>query len=106
VLALALLLLLLLPLAASGCESRVLTEADCMRVRDRIREAWRRDAVAALRDANTDAFRRYVQDEARRMGDRFMIQCSERVGLTVDAAELACMEKVDSIDEVYACAGR
>ena len=93
-------------LSGLGCESHVLTEADCMRVRDRIREAWRRDAVAALRAANTDVFRRYIQDEAQRMGDRFMAQCSERVGAEVDPDELRCLQKANTVNDVYSCAGR
>ncbi len=88
---------------AAGCEQRKLTEADCIRVRDRVREVWRRDATVALREANSDSFRHYIKNETRRIGDRFMTTCRARIGSPVDDGEVACLQRAMTIDDVYEC---
>ncbi|MEQ9321483.1 MAG: hypothetical protein RIF41_20125 [Polyangiaceae bacterium] len=93
-------------LCVSGCRERELTEADCALVKERVEQAWHRDAIAAQRLADTDGFNQFIRDEQNRIGDAFMEQCRPLVGRQVSARELDCLGKAETIDDVYACAGR
>jgi hypothetical protein len=89
-----------------GCAERELTEADCALVKERVEKAWHRDAIAAQRLADTAAFNQFIGDEQDRIGDAVMARCSAMVGRAVSARELDCLTKAETIDDVYACAGR
>jgi len=93
-------------LVLGGCRERELTEADCALVKERVEEAWHRDAIAAQRLADTNGFNQFIRDEQDRIGDAFMQQCRPLVGRQVSASELDCLGKAETIDDVYACAGR
>lgn len=93
-------------LVVGGCRERELTEADCALVKNRVEEAWHRDAIAAQRLADTNGFNQFIRDEQNRIGDAFMEQCRPLVGRQVSARELDCLAKAETIDDVYACAGR
>ena len=81
-----------------------MSEADCTLVKDRLEKAWHRDAIAAQRLADTDTFSQFIRDEGDRIGDAWMAQCQPLIGREVSARELKCLAKVDTIDDVYACA--
>ena len=89
-----------------GGAPRPLSEADCALVKDRLEKAWHRDAIAAQRLADTDTFSQFIRDEGDRLGDEWMTSCQAMVGRQVSARELDCLSKVDTIDDVYACAPR
>ena len=95
-------LLGLLPL---GC-SHELTLGDCETVRARIESAWQADANEAASLADNEQVRRYIKDEANRLGQAWMRHCRERVGQKADAREVACLRRVEHIDDVARCASR
>jgi hypothetical protein len=97
------LLVLLAVAGLAGCEQRKLTEADCALVKSRLETAWNRDAVSAARLAEKDQFLPFIRDEGARMGNRWMTQCEARVGQPVSGAELDCLGRADTIDDVYEC---
>ncbi|MEZ4440670.1 MAG: hypothetical protein R3B72_16345 [Polyangiaceae bacterium] len=96
----------LLGLLLLGCEQRVVTPSDCAAVKQRLEDAWQRDAVAAQRLADTDRFNGFIRDEQRRIGDDWMKTCEGMVGRPVSEREIDCLRKVETIDDVNACAGR
>jgi hypothetical protein len=87
----------------AGCRERKLTEGDCTSVKARLEKAWNRDAVSAARLAEKDQFLPFIRDEGTRLGDRWMTQCKARVGQAVSVAELDCLGRADTIDDVYEC---
>jgi hypothetical protein len=87
----------------TGCEERKLTEADCTLIKGRLEEAWERDAIAAQRKATTDVFLKFVRDEKGRVGSDWMRKCSPLVGNDVSPSDLDCLNKADTIDDVYEC---
>ena len=87
-----------------GCEQRTMTEADCAAVKQRLEKAWHRDAIAASRLADKTQFRQFIRDEGERIGESWMERCKPMVGRAVDAAELDCLNKAQTIDDVYECA--
>ncbi len=87
-------------------EQRTLTEGDCAAVRERLEEAWNRDAVAAMRLADSDEALRFVGDEEHRIGRSWGVRCKSWVGRPVDQRQLDCLSKVQTIDDVYECAGQ
>jgi hypothetical protein len=96
---------LVLLLALGACRGeRKLTEADCALVKDKLEKAWQRDALAAQRLADTEVFRGFIREEGDRIVEAFEEECSRMVGRTVRAAELDCMQRADTIDDVYECA--
>ena len=99
-------LALVLAVAATvvACESRTLSEADCALVKDRLEKAWQKDAVAAMRLADTDQYRQFIRDERDRIGDAWMSRCEPMRGREVDSDEIECLAKAETIDDVYACA--
>ncbi len=99
--------LLLASFWLGGCrEQRTLTEGDCAVVRERLEEAWNRDAVAAMRLADTDEPLRFVGDEELRIGNSWTLRCRAWVGRPFDKQQLDCLAKVQTIDDVYECAGQ
>jgi hypothetical protein len=99
--------LIVLALSLSvGCEQRQLTEADCLQVKTRLQKAWHRDAIAASRLSERDEFGKFIGAEGDRIGDSWMDQCSKLVGRPVSAAELDCLSRADTIDDVYECGPR
>jgi hypothetical protein len=100
-------LLIALVISASllaGCEQRTMTEADCAAVKQRLEKAWHRDAIAASRLANKTQFRQFIRDEGTRIGESWMERCKPMVGRAVDATELDCLNKAQTVDDVYECA--
>ena len=90
-------------LALPGCEEQTLTEADCVIVKKRLEAAWERDALAAQSEENGDVFLRFVRDERDRVGADWMEKCSPLIGRPVRPDELACIQRVETIDDVYEC---
>jgi hypothetical protein len=98
------LVMLALVVGVTACnKKRTLTEGDCALVKERIEKAWHRDAIAAQRLAETDNFRQFIRDEGDRIGESWMAQCKLLVGRKVDKQELDCLNKAETIDDVYAC---
>lgn len=90
--------------AVLGCAGeRALTESDCAAARLRVERAWNRDAVAAERVSSGERHMRFIGDEERRIGERFAARCTELVGKKLAVAELACLERAESIEQVDAC---
>jgi hypothetical protein len=95
----------LLVVLAFGCAGEhKLSEADCALVKDRLQKAWHRDAIAAQRLADTDAFNGFIRDEGDRIAEAFEEECSRMIGRVVRPGELECMSKAETIDDVYECA--
>jgi hypothetical protein len=90
--------------ALGGCEDRKLTEADCALVKERVERVWEHDAIAAQREAESELLLPFIRDERLRLGDDFMKECQSQVGRSVSEAELACLAKVETIDDVHECA--
>jgi hypothetical protein len=86
-----------------GCERRKLTEADCARIKGRLEGAWERDALAAQREATNDVFVKFVRDEKGRIGADWMRKCTPMIGRDVSEEELTCLDRADTIDDVYEC---
>lgn len=94
-------------LAFAGCGGeRPLTESDCTMIKARVAAAWNHDAVAAQRLADSDAFTPFIGGEGDRIAQAVMEQCQTMLGRPVREKELACLEAVDTIDDVYECAPR
>jgi hypothetical protein len=89
---------------AGACRGRALSEQDCLRLAGRIEQAWGHDAQEAARIAGAEGVREYVRDEQRRLGGQWLARCRAGVGGPVDERELACLEGVQTIDDVYECA--
>jgi len=89
-----------------GCDERQLTEADCLQVKTRLQKAWHRDAIAASRLSERDEFRKFISDEGDRIAETWMAECGKLVGRPVSPAELDCLSKADTIDDVYECGPR
>jgi hypothetical protein len=92
--------------ALAGCESRKLTEADCLVVKERVERAWEHDALAAQRETDSSVTAPIVSDQRRSVGDDFVKECRQNVGRPVTEQELTCLGKVETIDDVHACAKR
>ena len=90
-----------------GCakSSRQLTERDCKQVGERLEQAWLRDSVAAAAQADSPEARVFAKDEQRRIGAAWNARCAAWVGRVVEPAELTCLGRADTIDDVYSCAG-
>jgi hypothetical protein len=81
-------------------------ERDCVVVARRLEQAWSRDAVAAMGLAGSDQFRRFVHHEGQRISEAWSQECAALVGRPTDSGELACLQKAQTIDDVYECAPR
>jgi len=90
-------------LALTGCGKRTLSEQDCEAVRDQLEAAWMADGNQAASAAKTEEFKRFVKDEAQRIGERWMAQCRPMVGQQVDSGEYECLLDAKTIDEVMGC---
>jgi hypothetical protein len=73
-------------------------------VRQKLEEVWQRDAVAASHLAERDEFREFIREQGRVISEGWMTKCSERIGRPVDSGELDCLQRADTIDDVYECA--
>jgi len=98
--------LLTMLVAVGGCDSRTLSESDCVSIKERLQRAWHRDAVAAVRLSDRDGLGQFVRDEGARIGTSWMGVCRPLVGRPISSAQLACLAKADTIDDVYECAPR
>ena len=93
--------------ATSGCEKRVVATEDCTRVGNKLEQAFKRDAVAAqqLAEAKGNQIGGYIDDEAARIKQAWGEECAQLVGRPVAQEDLTCLDRADTIDDVYSCAG-
>ncbi len=90
-------------LAACSHERRLAAD-DCAAVRDRLGAAWKRDAQTADHLNGSEAHGGFIQEEEQRIGEAWLARCNALVGQRVDERELACLRKVETVDDVAECA--
>ncbi len=89
----------------AGC-GRTMSESDCERIGNHLREVWDNDVKAS--SASTDASEVgmvIVKNHRGKIGDEWMNQCRRELeGRRVDKTELDCVMKASTIADVQSCA--
>ena len=89
-----------------ACKKRVMTDKDCRDVKERLEQAWNKDATAAQRLADTNSFSQFIGDEQDRIGDDWMKRCEPLIGTQVSERELQCLQEAQTLDDVLTCGGQ
>jgi hypothetical protein len=99
-------LLGLVALAAAGC-GKTVTEEDCKKLGDNMREVWMAEAKkAAASGAGEAKANAVIHAEADKLVSDWSAECKkELAGRRVDAKEMSCLYAAKSIADVNRCAG-
>lgn len=89
----------------AGC-GRTMTESDCERIGNHLREVWDNDVKASSNSGEaSEVGMVIVKNHRGKIGDEWMNQCRRELeGRKVDKAELDCVMKASTISAVQACA--
>lgn len=103
--------LLLGVLVLSGC-GRTVTEDDCVKIKDNMREAWDAESTKAVADAKKSAAdapgpekaAAVIKAEGEKLTADWMAECKkELMGRRVEQKEMDCLLKARSIAEINKC---
>lgn len=93
--------------SALGC-GRTMSQSDCERIGDRMREIWDAETKATAPDSSdertSDLARLVLKNHRERVGNEWMSQCRRELeGRRVDQKEIDCILKAKTIAEIQAC---
>jgi hypothetical protein len=96
----------------AGC-GRTMTEADCERIGNHMREVWDADVKSTKPEGGerdpkmSDLADVVIRNHREKIGSEWMNQCRRELeGRRVDEREIDCVMKAPTIAEVQACATR
>jgi hypothetical protein len=95
-------------LALTGC-SRTISEDDCKRVAENLREAWARETkdVNAPPGPNTDKATGVLKSEGEKLVAGWSAECrSKLLNQEVDSAEMKCLLGAKTLAELRGCSAR
>ena len=102
-------LFIFLLLAATGC-GRTMTQGDCERIGNHMRDVWDNDvkATAPGGDAKpSDLAEVVLKNHREKIGSEWMNQCRRELeGRRVDDREIDCVMKASTIADVKGCVAR
>jgi hypothetical protein len=91
-------------LLLAGC-GRTVTEADCTRIKDNMREAWAAESKKAAPDgAANEKAAAVMKAEGEKLANDWMVECKkELMGRRVEPKELDCLFSAKTIAEINKC---
>jgi hypothetical protein len=96
-------------LLVGGC-GRTMSESDCEKIGNHLREVWDNDIKATAPNANDDVSEVgavILKGHRGKIGDEWLNQCRRELeGRRVDKRELDCVLKAGTIADVQGCASR
>ncbi|MCC6558375.1 MAG: hypothetical protein IT372_36005 [Polyangiaceae bacterium] len=98
----------LVALAAAGC-GRSMTEDDCRKVGENMRQAWEAEAKKAAPIEGTGAEKAagVVKSEQEKLLSEWLSECKKELqGRRVDAKEMDCLLAAKTLDEITRCSER
>lgn len=97
-------LLLLVALSVTAC-GRTVSEDDCVRIKENMRDAWAAESKKAAGDgAGTEKASAVIKSEGEKLVTEWMAECKkELMGRRVDPKEMACLLKARTIPEINKC---
>lgn len=82
-----------------------MSESDCERIGNHLREVWDADVKAMTTEEASEVGMVIVKNHRGKIGDEWMNQCRRELeGRRVDKSELDCVMKASTIADVQACA--
>lgn len=92
----------LLSLSACG---RTVTEADCVKIKDNMREAWTAESKKASTDGpGAEKAAAVIRAEGERLVTDWMSECKrELMGRRVEPKEMDCLLKAKTIAQINKC---
>ena len=97
-------LVLSLGLAALGC-GKTITEDDCKKITDNMREVWAAEAKKAAPSEGADKATGVIRSEGDKLTADWTAECKkELVGRRVDPKEMDCLLKAKSVEQIAKCA--
>ncbi|MFT3771307.1 MAG: hypothetical protein QM820_38315 [Minicystis sp.] len=95
---------LLLGLLLSGC-GRTVSEDDCLKVKENMREAWAAESKkAATEGPGAEKAAAVVRAEGEKLVGDWMAECKkELMGRRVDPKEMDCLLKAKTIAQINKC---
>lgn len=96
---------LLLALVLSGC-GRTVTEDDCVKIKENMRDAWAAESKRAAENGPApEKATAVVNAEGAKLVSDWMGECKkELMGRRVDPKEMDCLLKARTIGEINKCA--
>jgi hypothetical protein len=96
--------LILLGFLLSGC-GRVVTEDDCLKIKDNMRAAWAAESKKAADGAPaSEKAAAVVKAEGEKLTGDWMAECKkELMGRRADPKEMDCLLKAHTIPEINKC---
>jgi hypothetical protein len=101
-------LLILLAGAGLGC-GRTVTEDDCVKIRDNMREAWTAESkkAAPADSAGVEKAQGVIKAEGEKLTTDWMAECKKELqGRRVEPREIDCLLAAKSIAQINKCSER
>jgi len=89
-----------------GC-GKTMTDDDCRKVADSMREVWLAEAKKATppEGPSIEKAQAVIRSESEKLVTDWSAECKKELqGRRVDAKEMSCLLKAKSVDEVHRCA--
>ena len=99
-------MLVVVATAALGC-ARTVTENDCLKIKDNLKEAWAIEAKNAMPADGTakEKAASVIRTEGERLVTEWVADCNKGlVGRSLPPQELACMLDAKTFAQIQACA--